>query len=230
MRRLAVLATLLLPLPLFAHDLWFEPEGDDFILLLGHRHSGHGGADTLTYDASRITATRCVDTRGKVSEARPRAGSPARFSGPCAVLQADYVSGYWTKTAWETKNVPKTGISGVLRSWHSAESVKRIGQWIPAAGKPLGQGLEITPLRDPFSLKPGDKLNVLVTLDGKPLSGVPVAYGDDTRGVSAPDGRIAIRLRHEGTQLITTTLDTPLTDGKADRSLRSATLQFEIAP
>lgn len=98
-----------------------------------------------------------------------------------------------------------------------------------AGRRPAGQGLEITPLRDPLTLGSGDKLSLLVTDDGRPVAGLPVAYGDDTRGVSGADGRIAIRLRHPGVQLITTTLETPLNDGKADRSLRSATLQFEIA-
>jgi len=213
-----------------AHDLWFAAEGKDYLLLQGHRHSGHGGADTIDYDGHRVSRSLCLDATGQARPASVTTGAPVRFAGPCAVLQADYVSGYWTKTAWETKNVPKTGIAGVLRSWHSAESVKRLEQWIPAAGKPLGQGLEITPLRDPFQLKPGDKLSVLVSVDGKPQAGLPVAYGDDTRGVSGPDGQIAIRLRHDGTQLITTTQETALADGKADIALRSATLQFEIAP
>ena len=230
MRRTLSLLLCLTSSAAFAHDLWFAPEGNDYLLLQGHRHSGHAGADTIDYDGRKVSGALCLDGTGKARPATPSPGAPVRFAGPCAVLQADYVSGYWTKTAWETKNIPKTGISGVLRSWHSAESVKRIGQWIPAAGKPLGRGLEITPLRDPLPLQPGDKLTVLVSDDGKPVAGVPVAYGDDTRGVSDGDGKIAIRLRHGGTQLITTTLETPLTDGKADRSLRSATLQFEIAP
>lgn len=213
----------------WAHDLWLEPDGSELVLLQGHRHSAHAGAETVPYDAARVVGARCVDGEGRQRALTVPAGSPVRLPGGCAVLQAQYVSGYWTKTAWETRNVPKTGMSGVLRSWHAADSVKRIGRWLPAAGQPLGQGLEITPLRDPLTLVSGDKLSLLVTDDGKPVAGLPVAYGDDTRGVTGADGRIAIRLRHPGVQLISTTLETPLTDGKADRSLRSATLQFEIA-
>lgn len=212
-----------------AHDQWFERQGNEIVLLQGHRHSAHAGADTLAYDPAKVEAGLCVDRQGARRTLPPGNAHPVRFAGNCAVLQVQYVSGYWTKTAWETKNVPKTGISGVLRSWYSAEATKWIGQWIPAAGQPLGQGLEITPLRDPLTLVSGDKLSLLVTDDGKRVAGLPVAYGDDTRGVTGADGRIAIRLRHAGVQLISTTLETPLTDGKADRSLRSATLQFEIA-
>lgn len=213
----------------WGHDLWLEADGQELVLLQGHRHSAHEGAETVAYDAARVVGARCLDAGGKSRTLAIPASSPVRLTAACTVLQVNYVSGYWTKTAWETKNVPKTGIPGVLRSWHSSESVKRVAKWISAAGQPLGQGLEITPLRDPLTLVSGDKLNLLVTDDGKPVAGLPVAYGDDTRGVTGSDGRIAIRLRHAGVQLITTTLETPLTDGKADRSLRSATLQFEIA-
>lgn len=223
------LLALLFASPLLAHDLWLEAAGSDYLLLQGHRHSGHAGAETVAYDAARVAGALCVDADGRRRELTVLAQSPVRLAGPCAVLQVSYVSGYWTKTAWETKNQPKTGLSGVLRSWHSQEAVKRIGQWTPASAKPLGVGLEITPLRDPFAVKVGDKLNLLVTDDGQPLAGVPVAYGDDTRGVSGADGRIAIRLRHGGLQLLSASRETPLNDGKADVSLRSTSLQFEIS-
>jgi nickel transport protein len=213
-----------------AHDLWLEPSASEYVLLQGHRHSSHAGAETMPYAAERVGRALCVDGEGRQRELKPAAGSPVRFAGPCAVLAVQFVSGYWTKTAWETKNVPKTGIAGVLRSWHAEESVKRIGAWSAAAGKPLGSGLEITPLRDPLGLKRGDKISVRVTDAGRPLAGVPVAYGDDTRGATGADGEIAIRLRHGGTQLISASVEAPLSDGKADVAIRSATLQFEIAP
>jgi nickel transport protein len=226
---LIALLFLLFASPLLAHDLWLEPIGKDFLLLQGHRHSGHAGAETVAYDAARVAGAVCVDADGRRRELEVPAQSPVRLTGPCAVLQATYVSGYWTKTAWETKNIPRTGLSGVLRSWHAQESVKRIAQWSAASGKPLGVGLELTPLSNPLKLKPGDKLRVRVTDDGQPLAGVPVAYGDDTRGVSGADGEISIRLRRAGVQLLSATVETPLNDGKADVSQRSASLQFEIA-
>lgn len=230
MRQAVVLLALFVAASAGAHDLWLEPAGDDYVLLQGHRHSAHDGAETQAYEAARVAGALCVDTQGRSRELKPAAGSPARFAGPCAILQARFVSGYWTKTAWETRNIPKTGLSGVLRSWHAEESVKRIGQWSLPAGKPLGNGLEITPLRNPLLLRLGDKLSIRVTDDGQPLAGVPVAYGDDTRGVSGADGEIAIRLRRPGVQLISASVEAPLADGKADVSIRSATLQFAITP
>jgi nickel transport protein len=216
--------------PVWGHDLWLESDGSDQVLLQGHRHSAHAGAETVPYDAATVVRAVCADARGGRRELTVGAVSPVRLSGPCAVLWVRVVSGYWTKTAWETKNVPRTGLSGVLRSWHAEESLKRIGQWSAAAAQPLGLGLEITPLSNPLGLKPGDKLRVRVTDDGRALAGVPVAYGDDTRGVSGPDGEISIRLRRGGLQLLSASVETPINDGKADVSLRATSLQFEVAP
>lgn len=223
------LIALLSASPLLAHDLWLEAAGNDYLLLQGHRHAGHAGAKTLAYDAAQVGGALCVEADGRRRELKVPAQSPVRLAGPCAVLQVSFTSGYWTKTAWGTTNQPKTGLSGALRSWQAQEAVKRIGQWTPASAKPLGVGLEITPLRDPFAVKVGDKLNLLVTDAGQPLAGIPVAYGDAMRGVSGADGQIAIRLRHGGLQLISASRETPLNDGKADILLRSTSLQFEIS-
>lgn len=212
-----------------AHDLWFEQDGAAYILLQGHRHSAHAGAETIAYDPAHVREALCLGDDGKLRPLAIGKTAPVKLAASCHAVWANFVSGYWTKTAWETRNQPKTGISGVLKSWYSEESVKRIDRWQPSLTRPLGNGLEISPQSDPLALKPGDKLTVLVSEGGKPLAGIPVAYAGDTRGATGEDGRIAIRLRQGGVQLIAASLETPLADGKADTSMRSAALQFEIA-
>lgn len=223
------IALLLTATSALAHDLWLEREVTTYSLLQGHRYSAHGGAETIAYDPGSVREALCAGDNDKTRPLSVVKAQPVRFNGPCDALLVNTVSGYWTKTAWETKNLPKTGISGVLKSWHSEESVKRLDRWRPTLSKPLGNGLELSPQSDPFALKAGDKLIVLVTDAGKPVAGVPVAYGGDTRGASGDDGKVAIRLRQGGMQLIAASLETPLTDGKADTSIRTTTLQFEIA-
>jgi nickel transport protein len=218
---------LLLPLSANAHDLWIEKEANAYVLYQGHRHSAHAGAEIVPYEAVAVKSVLCSDGAGKARTLTPGKAYPARFQGDCAVLLAAFSSGYWTKTPWETKNVPKTGISGVIKSWYSEESVKYIERWIDAI--PLGSGLEITPMVNPLTLASGDKLSVLVTDNGKPVAGVPVAYAGDTRGATGADGKISIRLRQPGMQLIEASMETPLTDGKADTAIRTASLQFGIA-
>lgn len=210
-----------------AHDLWFEKEGDAWVLLQGHRHSAHEGAELVPYEAAAVRGVLCIDATGKAKPLPLNKSAPVKVGGDCAGLFASFSTGYWTKTAWETKNVPKTGISGVIKSWYSEESLKYIVRWTGAV--PLGVGLEITPTIDPLTLASGDKLTVLVTDNGKPLVGVPVAYGGDTRGATGADGKVSIRLRHPGMQLIESSVETPLSDGKADTAIRTTSLQFEVA-
>jgi nickel transport protein len=218
---------LLLPLSAQAHDLWIEKEANAYTIYQGHRHSAHEGAEVVPYEAGAVKSALCSNGSGNAKALMLGKAYPVRFAGDCAVLLASFSSGYWTKTAWETKNAPKTGVSGVIKSWYSEESVKYIERWTDAV--PLGSGLEITPTVNPLLLASGDKLTVLVTDGGKPVAGVPVAYAGDTRGATGADGKVSIRLRQPGLQLIETSMETPLTDGKADTAIRTATLQFGIA-
>jgi nickel transport protein len=226
--RLAAAALLGLSLPASAHDLWLEREGSAVLLYQGHRHSSHAGQEIVPYDPAAVKEALCLDATGAARPLRPGATHPVRIEAACHMVLAAMSSGYWTKTAWETKNVPKTGISGVVKSWLSEETVKRLDRWTPFAAKPLSDRLEITPLADPLALSPGDKLSVRVSFAGKPLAGVPVAYDGDVRGATAADGSIALRLRHPGLQMISASFEAPLADGKADTVIRAATLNFEL--
>jgi nickel transport protein len=230
MRRILPLLVALTALPALAHDLWLEREAGGITLYQGHKYSAHGGAETIPYEASFVKEAVGLDATGRTKLLPPVKTAPWRTTATdFSAIRVAASSGYWTKTPWETKNVSKTGIAGAVRSWLSEESVKRIDRWTPGADRPLSDGLEITPTVDPLALRPGDKLIVLVTDRRQPRAGVPVAYGGDTRGTTGEDGRIAIRLRQGGVQLIAASVETPLTDGKADVAIRSAILQFEIA-
>lgn len=227
--RLALLLSMLLAATLgHAHDLWLEKNGRHWTLYQGHRHSSHAGSDTLEYGGTFVTAATCLDARGAKRPLAVVGTAPWTASGDCAALLLEISSGYWSKTPWETRNAPKTEVSGAMKSWLSRDSLKRIEQWTTPFIQPLGDGLEIVPTGDPFALKPEDKLVVRVLHAGKPLAGVPVAYHGDPRGETDPDGRVAIRLRHGGVQLISASVELPLMDGKADVEVRAATLQFEL--
>lgn len=215
-------------LPAAAHDLWLEKEGGAHVLLQGHRTGAHAGAERVPYAADFVKQALCFDERGKSRPLAVAAAYPARIAGDCAVLFIAASSGYWTKTAWETKNAPKTGIAGALKSWHSEDSVKRLNRWSARLAKPLTPGLEITPTDDPFRLGVDDKLRVRVTLDGLPRAGVSVAYDGATRGATGEDGTVVLKIRHGGLQMIAASLETPLEDGQADTLVRAATLNFEL--
>jgi nickel transport protein len=227
MRRIALLL-LAAALPAAGHDLWLEKEGKTLTLYQGHKHSAHAGAETLVYEPGFVREAVCLDNSGRPRPLAVGKAVPWQTTDDCAATLLSVSSGYWTKTPWETRNLPKPQVSGALKSWLSEESVKRIARWVPGTDRPLGNGLEITPATDPATLKPGDKIVVQVTENQLPKAGVPVAYGGDTRGTTGEDGRIAIRIRQAGVQLISTSLETPLADGKADQWIRTATLQFDL--
>ena len=217
-----------LALPAAAHDLWLEKDAGGYALYQGHRHSAHSGAEIVPYDPVAVKSASCLDAGGGIKALVSGKSHPVKLAGDCSALLVFFSTGYWTKTAWETKNAPKAGIAGVIKSWLSEDAVKRIDRWTPVVAQPLGGGLEITPTTDPFKVAIDDKLVVLVTENKKPKSGVPVAYQGDTRGASGDDGKISIRIRHGGTQLISASVESALSDGKAETVIRATALQFEL--
>lgn len=228
MHKLLCSLFILCALPALAHDLWLEKAGKRWTLYQGHRHSSHAGAETIAYGGGFVADARCFDDRGQRLPLAAHGDAPWSASGECAALLVEASSGYWSKTPWETRNVPRPQAPGALRSWLSRDALKHVARWSLVFAQPLGTGLELAPTADPFALKPGDKLVVRVTREGRPLAGAPVAYHGDPRGETDADGRVAIRLRHGGIQLISTSVELPLKDGKADVEILAATLQFEL--
>lgn len=227
MRRIGILLGLVATAA-WSHDLWFEKEGGAYVLYQGHRHASHRGDEVVPYEPHAVRVLSCVDSNGNARQSGPAKAYPARVGGDCATLHATLSTGYWSKTPWETRNVSRAALSGVIKSWYAEESLKLVERWSAHGTTPLGSGLEITPTENPLLLKAGEKLMVLISDAGKPVAGVPVAYAGETRGASGADGKVAIRLRRGGRQLLQASLESPLSDGKADVAMRSAALQFEI--
>jgi len=213
-----------------AHDLWVERQGNLHTLQYGHERSGHEGAKKLEYRPEILRDAACFGSDGKAVRAETVRTYPATLKGACAASWFLTSSGYWSKTPYGTKNLPKGEAGAVIDSWLSVESVKRLDEWGPALARPLTPELEIVPQGDPLRLKTGDKLRLMVTLNGRPAAGVTVAYFGHPRGVSGPDGQVNVRLQQPGFQLIQASLESPLADGKADKLIQSTALQFEIAP
>lgn len=214
--------------PALAHELWLEREHGAYVLHQGHRQGGHSGEARVPYAPDFIKRAACADERGGTKPLDLPSAYPARFGGECAALLVLSSSGHWTKTAWETKNQPKTGLAGVLKSWRAEDTVKRLDRWSAVLAQPLSQDLEICPLQDPFGLRPEDKLRLRVTQAGRPRGGLPVAYDGITRGLTGDDGTIVLKIRHGGMQVIAASLETPLGDGQADTLLQATTLLFEL--
>jgi nickel transport protein len=211
-----------------AHDLWLEREDGDLVLYYGHKYSPHQGTTYLEYDAKWVLEALCFDAAGTSVPFQSEATYPFRMRGNCAAAHVSISSGYWTKTPYGTQNTPKNEARMPLSSWLSYDSVKRIDHWTEALARPLAAGLELSPLEDPLSLREGKKLRLRVTFDGEPAREAVVAYDGRPRGQPGPDGKINIRLRHGGFQVIQATLKRSIASEKADEVIHSTNLNFEL--
>lgn len=212
-----------------AHDYWFERSGEDYLLHRGHRFSQHQGEKEVPFDPQIVTRAYCL----RAGDAEPSlaalsGGYPLRVEGPCLAVMVSADSGHWSQTLTGTKNQGKDELFGVLRSWQALESVKRVEAWTERLQEPLSTDLELVFTENPFVLAVGEKLRLTALLRGQPAEGVTVAYHGDPRGVTGGDGRVNLRIRHKGLQLITASLEEPLDSAKADKRVRSTILMFDI--
>ena len=216
--------------PSNAHDYWYEVEGQDYVLYRGHHHIKHGGEDIVPYDPSIIKNIYCASQNGDVRTIEPPSQYPARIPGPCASLTVEIDSGYWSQTWTETINESKDKVPDAVYSWQALESTKLMNSWRDTSvARPLSKGLEFVLENNPFILENGQKLRLRVIQDDKPLPGVTVAYDGNPRGVSGKDGRINIRIRHGGLQVITGSIDEPPLDkNKAEKLIRATALFFKL--
>jgi nickel transport protein len=210
-----------------AHDLWLERDADGYALYHGHRHSGHAGDELIPYAPGYVQAAICVDAVGARTALAVAAAYPAQFAAECVALLVEASSGAWSTTSEGTINLPAEGRTGVVRSWRSFESIKRIDAWHDAARGPMGEGLELVPIANPLALQLGDKMRLLVTLRGQPQAGVTVAYAGEPRGVTGAGGQINVRIRKTGTQWISASLSEPSPEPGVARWVHATALQFE---
>jgi len=226
----------LLTSPAYAHDLWLQKQDGSLVLYSGHRHAAHEGHKHATHEGAGleeykptwVKEARCFDANGQPASFQAELTYPYRVRGECAATYVLTSSGYWTKTPYGTKNVPKAEAEMPIKSWLKYQSVKRLDRWGPALAKPLTEGLEITPREDPFTLRKGDEMHLVVTLEGRPVEGATVEYDGKPCGKSAADGTLTIRIRQAGFQMIEASLHRPDASGKADEVIREASLDFEL--
>ncbi len=223
-----LLLALLSPTAAFGHDIWIERIGLMHSLAYGHERSSHAGENRLQYQPETVQQARCFDTTGQDLPAERGRQYPVTLKGDCAVSWFLLSSGYWSKTPYGTKNLPKSEAGAVIDSWRSVEAIKRIDRWSEALVRPLTKELELAPTDNPLNLKAGDKLHLRAYFQGKPAANVTVAYFGKPRGVSGADGTVNIRLNQPGIQLIEASLEQPLNDGKADKTIHASSFQFEI--
>lgn len=226
---LLLLAPMCAPVPARAHDLWLKREGSEYVLRSGHLEADHAGDNVVAYSPDILREAICVSPDGQGQPIRTVSRTqPIRLTADCAAVYVLTSTGYWTKTPYGTTNVPKTQSRQPIKSWLSIEAVKRIDAWSPAMATPATRHFEVTPLADPLGIHTDHKLDVLITLDGKPVRGAAVAYGEETRAETDRDGKARIKIRHGGLQLIRASIALPSGSSEADETVHACTLVFEL--
>ncbi len=225
-----------------AHDILLLPGADPQRFQLGIKY-GHPGDYTLpdreklfVLDGYPADGGAAVSLLPRLAPSAPgdlllnlaASGEPAGY----AVVGARFDNGYFATVDDEHYyNTSRRELPAAKKSGHYLKFAKAL---LPAradhAGfdRVLGYRLEIVPQADPFGLKVGDELPVLVLFDGQPLPGaeVDVISGEFAmqKGMELPkvttdtNGLARVRLERPGFQFIGTdhdvrpSADPPLAD------------------
>ena len=218
-----------LAIPAAAHGLFWQEAPGGWVLMEGHQAGhGHDGEATGPLPSARVAAVRI----GTCGGGWAAAGVPAEFEA--VVLPADDAVfalvdwGWWTRSAAGTVNAHPGGVAGALQAWTSRETVKHLVRPCAAGLAPAGVGLEVSPVGGLSGLAVGDKLTVVVTLDGAPQPGAVVTCDGRARGASGDDGTVRLKLREPGRQVIRASLRRPAADPAWAEDVRTATLTFDL--
>ena len=209
-----------------AHDYWIEKKDSVYAVVYGHR------GERLEYDPGTIKKITVLNAEGKNIEFIKETQGNAlliRPAGNASVILADLESGYWSKTIYGLRNVPKRKASRVIESFRAYHYSKSIVSWSEFAQKPIERmKLDLVPQKNPLELRAGDMLPVKVFREGAPLPGATVEGDHDKIGVTGKDGIIKVAVK-KGRQLITVEHKEPLKgDPDADFITITTTLTFEV--
>ena len=219
--------SLFVPSSVLGHDFWIEKKGNELSLVFGH------GAKREEFDPSKVKQVKAFDLNGKeITVNREKRGAVLllKTDQPPSLLFAEIDNGYWSKTIYGWKNLPKRKASRVVESNRSLFYSKVLLGWNEAVTKPFSdQGLEIHPLVNPFESKTGALLPIKVLYQGKPLSGVDVEGGDHQRIATTDKEGIANLPIGKGPHLFSVSIKEPLkNDLDADYLTITSTLTFEV--
>jgi nickel transport protein len=95
MRQACALLLLISAFPALAHDLWLERESGGITLYQGHKHSSHGGAETIPYEPAFVKDALCLEATGRVKPLPLAKTAPWRATAAdCAAIRVAASSGY----------------------------------------------------------------------------------------------------------------------------------------
>jgi cobalt/nickel transport system permease protein len=210
-----------------AHDYLIEQKGQDLLLFYGH------GNQAMEFEAAKVSKLKAIDAQGRDLQIQKQKRDKAlllKIAGQPAVVMVEIDNGYWSKTIYGWKELPKRKASRVVEAIRSLYYTKVLLSWNGAVQEAAGSArLSIVPMENPFATRPGTQLPVRIMGNGKPLPGVEViGYDHARRGKTDNDGVIRIPI-NAGLNLVTVEYKEPIKDDPdADALSLTATLTFEV--
>lgn len=229
----------------WAHDLWITcPKAKAGQKLAMEIIYGHSFPNDELIAPEEVAEVYLMGPKGKI-KAAPGADKKFVSAQPLAAGSYIAVSGnkakFWTKApsgyVHKTKDQVPEAIK-CIRSVKYGKAIVNLGGKATTVSKPLGQDLEIVPLKNPANLKMGEDLPVKVLLAGKPLPKAEVTatfagFSKDRAmafyNKTNKDGMVKVKLWHPGFWMVRINQQTPYKDPvKCDTMSKTATLTFEI--
>lgn len=210
--------------PAGAHDAWVAPvAGPAYPIQYGHKES-------LPYPAHKVKNVQAFDAKGReiaVDLVREDSGVSARPASAPAMMTVFFDNGYYSRVDGKSRNVGKREAPGATDSSHPLKWGKTILNWSASSFEPLGQRLEIVPVRFDGQPKAAAPISVRVLLEGKPLAGATVTSDSGEQNPRTDAQGLATLKTASGAQRLTVEHRIPTPDNPdADQLALNASLVF----
>ena len=210
-----------------AHDVWLVKKGGRLELLYGHEIAE-------VYNPVKVREYKGYDKTGKeipLELAKTEESFGIEENPKAAMIIVNFDNGYWiaeSSAVW--KNVSLEVAKEHSPYHHPLKYHKSLYDWSEVFAKPVGIKMEVLPLGNPFSLKPGDSIQVQVFFDGKPLPNAKVEYeahSDKAPSVqSDAEGKAKVPVSAKNEQFIA--VDYAPDVSSPEQVSYSASLRFEL--
>ncbi len=170
-----------------AHDMWATAEnpqvGEKLTAVVGYGHNFPSWDEIPADELHLFKPLKVIGPKGELSlEAGPvnyKFVSQQPLGSGAHLIICDTKPVFWTKTPKGWSQKPRSQEPEALSSDLFIENAKGIinpGMDTDASliSKPVGLPLEIVPLRNPTSVKAGEKLPLKILFQGQPLAGATV--------------------------------------------------------
>ncbi len=226
-----IITALFSPLFIFgelnAHEFWIEQRGKEFALVFGH------GTHREEFDMAKIKHVMAFDQGGKLIDIKKEVKKKEVLLHPLknpSLMIAIIDNGYWSKTIYGWRNLPKRKASRVVEAIRSMNYSKALLSWGNWVSQPLKEvSLDIVPLKNPFSMRTGEIFTIKITYEGRPLGGIDVfGAGHNLLGRTNTEGEFNLPLAQGNQQIVVTHKVGLKDDPDADHLSLTTTLTFEV--